>query len=234
MTRAAFFDAIRPLFGGMMTPGQVTGTEVILVATAGLPISHRAYLLATVKHETAHTMEPIHERGKRAYFDKYEPGTRIGKRLGNTQPGDGYRFRGRGFVQITGRANYARAGQATGADLIGNPDAALNPDLAARILVRGCGEGWFTGKKLGDYLPGDYVNARRVVNGTDKAAEIAMLAEGFEAALRHLGHTVKPQERPVEPAKPPRAPEGPETRQTGWALLWRALAGILNAILRRK
>ena len=181
---AEFWKAVRKLFGGSLTQAQVNGIETILAASEGLPIGHRSYLLATARHETADTMQPITEYGGRKYFDKYDTG-KLAKALGNTpeKDGDGYRYRGRGYVQITGRANYAKAGKKLGVDLIGNPDAALNPDIAARILVRGCSEGWFTGKKLDDYLPDDFRNARRVVNGTDKAELIAGYAIEFGKAL---------------------------------------------------
>lgn len=200
----AFFAAVRPLFGGKLTEGQVAGLKVILSAwdaSGDGDDKKLAYLLATTKHETAHTMQPIHERGERAYFDKYEPETKIGKRLGNTKKGDGYRFRGRGYVQLTGRNNYERASDRLGLpllltsppqkQLIGDPDKALVPAIAAMILIKGCLEGWFTTKKLGDYInpsKADYVNARRVINGTDKAREIAEAAETFEAALRAARH----------------------------------------------
>lgn len=195
-----FFNTIRPIFGGTFTRSQVNGIETLLAATDGLPIAHRAYLLATPVIETGRTMQPITEYGGRAYFDKYNAGTRIGIVLGNTQRGDGYAYRGRGYVQITGRTNYARAERATGAPLVKNPDGALSPDLAARILVRGCTEGWFTGKKLSDYLDGvnpDYIKARRVINGSDRAQEIARYAEIFEDALRTIE---KPA--PIVPANP--------------------------------
>lgn len=184
MNRKVFFDAVRPLFDGSLTQSQADGLEALLAATAGLPVTHRAYLLATAKHETADTMRPIVEYGGRNYFAKYDVG-RLASQLGNTPAadGDGYRYRGRGYVQITGRANYAKAGAALGLDLLGNPDLALHPTVAAQILVRGCSGGWFTGKKLSDYLPGDYRNARRVVNGTDRADLIAGYARQFENAI---------------------------------------------------
>lgn len=184
MNRKVFFGAVRPLFGGSLSQGQVDGIEALLAATAALPVTHRAYLLATAKHETADTMQPIVEYGGRKYFDKYDTG-KLAAALGNTPAadGDGYLYRGRGYVQITGRANYGKAGLALGLDLLRHPDMALHPTVASQILVRGCSEGWFTGKKLGEYLPGDYRNARRVVNGTDRADLIAGYARQFEIAL---------------------------------------------------
>ena len=184
MNRTAFYDRLRATFGGSLSQRQVDGIEVILAATAALPVTYRAYLLATAKHETADTMQPITEYGGRKYFDKYDTG-RLAAALGNTPAadGDGYLYRGRGYVQVTGRANYRKAGLALGLDLLHNPDIALQPTVAAQILVRGCVEGWFTGKKLSDYLPGDYRNARRVVNGTDRADLIAGYARQFENAI---------------------------------------------------
>lgn len=183
----AFYDAIRPMFG-RLSQSQISGIETILAASERLSLQHRAYLLGTVFHETARTMQPITEYGGRKYFDKYDTG-RLSQALGNTPEadGDGYIYRGRGFVQITGRANYKRAGEKLGVDLVNNPRAALQPTVAALILVRGCAEGWFTGKKLSDY--DIYRDMRRVVNGTDKAEAIAAYAARFEAALKSV---VKP------------------------------------------
>ena len=147
-----FFNTLAPLFP-RMSAKQREGIIVLVNATRSLPISHRAYLLATAYHETAFTMQPITEYGGVRYFDKYDTG-KLAAALGNTPQadGDGYFFRGRGYVQITGRANYQKAGQKLKIDLVNNPDLALDPRIAADILVRGSTEGWFTGKSLNDYL----------------------------------------------------------------------------------
>ncbi|VTU16475.1 hypothetical protein [Variovorax sp. PBL-E5] len=147
-----------------------------------------AYMLATVKHECANTFQPITEFGADSYFAKYESGTAIGRRLGNTQPGDGLRFKGRGYVQITGRANYLKLGQAVnlGTAFIDQPTRVLEPVNAYRIMSVGMRKGLFTGKKLSDYIgdPGvDYVAARRIINGQDKAVEIAAYATTLQDAL---------------------------------------------------
>lgn len=147
-----------------------------------------AYCLATFKWETAHTMRPIDEKGGDNYFNKrYGPGTGPGKNVGNTQQGDGARFHGRGYVQLTGRANYVKAKKLTGVDLLTDPDKAKEPDLAYQIAIQGMTDGWFTGKKLSHYFfddTADYFNARRMINIVDKAEDIAILARGFSEILR--------------------------------------------------
>lgn len=178
------FAAVRQMFGGHMSQLQVDGINTIIGAFEAKGDGnkrHLAYLLATAFHETARTMQPIHERGSRAYFNKYEPGRKLGNALGNILPGDGFKFRGRGFVQLTGRHNYVVAGRKLGRDLLADADDALLPEVAADILVIGCLEGWFTGKKLGDYS--DFRNMRRVINGLDRADLIATYANTFLGAL---------------------------------------------------
>jgi putative chitinase len=192
--RKRFFDRLRRE-QGTLRAGQVRALEFLLdqmEADAALTDTrHAAYQLATVAWETARTFEPIDERGGEAYFNKrYGPQTKVGQRLGNMVAGDGARYHGRGYVQLTGRANYERAGRQLGADLVGRPELAKDPATAYRIMSEGMREGWFTGKKLSDYIAGarvDYRNARRIINGLDRADEIAELARDFEAALR-AGH----------------------------------------------
>lgn len=151
-----------------------------------------AYLLATIRWESGDTFRPIQERGEPGSFKRYDPDTAIGRRLGNTEPGDGYRYRGRGYVQITGRANYRRLTSELNLsgddDLEKNPDSVYKPEIAYLMLSHGMREGTFSGKKLGDYLNDtthDYVNARRIVNALMHAEQVAEQARYFEAALRY-------------------------------------------------
>jgi predicted chitinase len=85
--------------------------------------------LATVATECG--FKPIEEIGRPAYFTKYDGR----KSLGNTQPGDGARFKGRGFIQLTGRNNYTFYGNALGIDLVNHPEKALEPRVAGMILA---------------------------------------------------------------------------------------------------
>lgn len=103
--------------------------------------SFQVALLATIGVECG-GFKPIKEIGGHDYFVRmYDITSDLPKRrkkaleLGNTQPGDGPRFCGRGFVQITGRHNYFVYGQKIGVDLIADPDAALTDDNAVKILV---------------------------------------------------------------------------------------------------
>ena len=181
--------------GPKIDDDELTGSLAILEAMKGVPRSWVAYALATAWHETAHTLQPIKEFGGSAYFfrmyDKDGARPHIAKQLGNTQPGDGAKYAGRGYVQLTGRINYQRAADMFGIpELVEYPEYALRRDLAAKIMRFGMIEGWFTGRTLFAYLPEtkpahreSFKKARRVINGNDRAALIAGYALDFQDAL---------------------------------------------------
>lgn len=152
-------------------------------AKRGLLRNQLAYVLATAYHETAHTMNPINEKGTVAYLQskKYWP------------------YIGRGYVQITWRKNYEKAGKILGVDFVKQPDLLLLPKYAVPIIIVGMVEGWFTGKKLADYITlqkSDFKGARRIVNGTDKADLITGYAVQYNADLAAEGYGVVPAPKP--------------------------------------
>jgi hypothetical protein len=239
----SFFDLVRPHFPGKrLAQGQVDGINAIIAGFGlygGRNISELAYALATAKWETANTMQPIHERGQKNYFNKYEPGTSVGKMLGNTQKGDGYKFRGRGLVQLTGRSNYRKAGQVVGVDLVANPDRALEKDIAVRLLIQGIREGWYTGRSLGAYIDDidesdseelrEFAEARRTVNGQDKAAEIARSALIFKKALQAMPTVpTAPKGAAPAPKKPGEVTPIKTPRKANWGF-WGSIGLIAAA-----
>jgi len=180
--------------GPRLSDDEVTGSEAIIKAMQGLPIAYTAYALATAWHETAHTMQPIKEYGGDNYFFRmYDiEGQRPYKarELGNDSPGDGIKYAGRGYVQLTGKANYKKATSKLHIGFLSDPDLALNPNHAAKIMRKGMLDGWFTGKSFSSYLPEckpaariSFQKARRIINGTDDAKLIADYAMSFQEAL---------------------------------------------------
>lgn len=111
----------------------------------------------------------------------YEPPSRKAKELGNTQPGDGKRFMGRGLIQVTGRGNYRECGAALGVDLESNPVLLQGDALAARSA------GWFWRWKGLNALAdaGDFVGLTRRINGGTNG--LADRQVRWERARRALG-----------------------------------------------
>lgn len=103
-----------------------------------------------------------------------------GGRMGNTQPGDGYRFRGRGLLQVTGRDNYTAVSRVLGLDLVGTPDLLAQPEHALHASVA-----WWEGN-LPDSIMGDIVKVTRRVNGgtvgIEHRAEVTAAADRALAA----------------------------------------------------
>lgn len=173
----AFYREVRKVTGPL-DKAQVEVIEALLAAAATWPVAWLAYGLATAWHEAR--LKPIEEIGKGKGLRYGVPG-----RNGGQIP------YGRGLVQITHDDNYERADKELDLNgaLIRNYALALRPDIAVAILVNGMEEGWFTGKKLGDYLPVrlgtvmQFIEARRIINVTDRAQLIAGYAQSFQGAL---------------------------------------------------
>jgi len=131
--------------------------------------SQIAYVLATTEWETAQTFQPVREA-----FWLSEEWRKRNLRY--------YPYYGRGYVQLTWENNYQKYSDILGVDLVGNPDLAIENDIALFVLVHGFKTGTFTGRKITDYINDfetDFINARRCINGTDRAHEIAELAENY-------------------------------------------------------
>lgn len=166
------------LFKNELTPKQIEGMDAILDYWENNGFHdgrHLAYIFATAYHETARTMQPIEEYGK----GKTRP-------YGKPHPITGKTYYGRGFVQLTWYDNYLKAGQLVDADLVTYPELACDINYATKILVEGMISGLFTGRRLANYFFNDTedpINARRIINGTDKAELIAGYYHKFLNAI---------------------------------------------------
>ena len=209
-----FFDTIRPLFGGKLTQEQVAGMQALLDAGRGLPVPHMAHVMAEVKRETGGGMYPIKETVFPHHKNKHPSDREVIRRLDAAwtkgqlpwvkSPYWRGGWFGRGQIQITHEANYRKAAEVTGVDLVAHPERALELAVSARIAVNGCASGMFTGKRLRDYDGAvyDHYNARDIVNGDkgkrDKGAKVTVgemiAADGraFEAALSAAGWGITP------------------------------------------
>lgn len=200
MNKASFFTSVRnSLFKGKLTQGVVDTSEAINNALDKHCITdyrQRAYVFATAFHESYVASVNPEWAPVREGFSKTNQGainavTSLFKRkiistnYALPKP-NGHSYYGRGFVQITWDYNYKTLGKRLGIDLYNNPDLALDREIAAEILVVGMKEGLFTGKKLGQYFTDtltDNKNARRIINGMDKADLIAGYADKYYIAL---------------------------------------------------
>ncbi|MBB3657266.1 hypothetical protein FHX15_002498 [Rhizobium sp. BK650] len=198
--RQFFFDTVQlSLFKGSLSPGQVEGMNAIIdYWDANLATADRrwlAYILATAFHETAYTMQPVRETlatsDSRA-VEILETAFATGRLSWVKSPywradEDGKCWLGRGLVQLTHRRNYEAMSEITGIDLVAQPERAMEMAPAVTILIEGMLRGSFTSHRLCDHLNDekeDWVNARRIVNGTDRAEKLAEYGRTFLAAIR--------------------------------------------------
>lgn len=186
-----FFDAVKKsFFNGKLSTQQFEGVTAILERwnrSSFTDLRWLAYMLGTVYHETARTMSPIEEYGK-------GKGRRYGKKIkqsGKPYDEPDHIYYGRGYVQLTWYENYDRMGRILGIPLLEHPELALVPNHAADIMFEGMTKsvsfkGDFTGHCLEQYFNGskeDWVNARMIINGLDKAELIAGYSKRFHEII---------------------------------------------------
>ena len=212
MNRPAFYTALRAsgLFGKSLSASQVAGIEGLLDAfvTAGdAKPDTLAYGLATSYHETGTRMAPVREgfatsdagarRAVNNLAAKRGPASAVARYAKPAGP-HGHVYYGRGHVQLTWLDNYRDSSDDAGVDLVANPDAMMDPVISARVLWKGLLDGRWNGKGKGlghyamlDGIPGlsqaEAIQARRTVNGLDKAELIAGYHRRFLACVAAAG-----------------------------------------------
>lgn len=195
---------------------------------------HLAQLLATSRRhdlsaaQTAYVLALAHHES-RLGLRLVDPASGWGwegqAALGNTEEGDGPRFRGRGYVPIIGRRAYSQWAHHLDLPLVDCPELVQTPEVAADILVQGVTYGRFTGRSLPEFvndLRADYVGARRTVPRRDRAGVVAGYARSFASVLR--------RELPPAPAKPQVRDIQRWLRSCGWPV---GADGILGSMTRR-
>ena len=212
INRDKFFQGFRE-WRGAITQEQVDGLNAILGFMENDPhlkdLRFAAYMLATTLHETAYRMKPLEEYGKGR-------GRKYGRKI--KMDGTAYEkpdrlYFGMGYVQLTWFENYLKSTKALEENypeviarfnaisqipfnLLENPVQALDPEIAYCVMSHGMRTGLFTGRRLSQYFTdsiADWVNARRIINGLDKAENIAKHGREFFAILRkssESNHTV--------------------------------------------
>jgi putative chitinase len=189
--KKSFYDYVRQgLFKNTLSAKQFEGIEAILIGCSKACVNdlrHIAYMLATVFHETAKTMQPIEEFGKGF---KYDYGKKLKmSRKPYTTPNKIYY--GRGLVQLTWYENYNGMSKILSLPLLTNPELLLTMEVSVKVMIEGMTKGKskfgdFTGVSLETYFNSkktDWVNARKIINGLDKSELIAGYAKEFYKGL---------------------------------------------------
>ena len=176
------------------------------------------YGITSAARASAFLAQLAHESGEFRWMEeiwgpttaqrRYEPVTELAKRLGNVQPGDGRRYKGRGPIQLTGRANYQRFGQLLGIDLVAEPERAASPAVAFRIA----GLYWANRGLNALADAGDFREITRRINGGFNG--LADRLKYFERARAALGEAIAkalPRRRRAAPSQAA-VPEEPLSR----------------------
>ena len=228
INRTTFYSYVRNApFGGRLSTTQVEGMEAILDKWESDPkytdIRWLAYMLATVFHETAHTMQPVREtllKSDAAVIRALDKAYASGKLGQVSKPywrkdESGFAWYGRGGVQLTHRRNYETMGAILGIPLGRNPDLALDLKISVDILFEGMTKGLsnkgdFTKYSLEDYFndkTDDPVGARRIINGTDKNNLIAGYHNSFLGALKKAVQAAETGKLPADASKEAAKPD---------------------------
>jgi predicted chitinase len=162
------------------------------IAEREAPGAERAMLESEITTQPRAAMfiaQVLHESGGLNFFEEIASGAAYEGRadLGNTHPGDGKRFKGRGYVQLTGRNNYAAYARRSGLKLVELPVIPMNwAAFSVFVIVDGMMRGAYTGHRLDEFVNKDrqdFRHARRVVNGMDQADKIAEQARDWLSRL---------------------------------------------------
>lgn len=149
--------------------------------------------ITSPRRAAAFLAQLAHESGQLRWFEEladgsaYEPTSsdprarRRAKQLGNVQPGDGARFKGRGPIQLTGRANYAAAAADLGVDLVRSPGIAASPSVGFRVAA------WFwRTRKLNELADaGDFFGVSARINGVQRQPNGKVEPNGYADRVRY-------------------------------------------------
>jgi predicted chitinase len=201
INRDFFFDHVREsLFKGSLHQSQLDGLLAILdkweAESSKDDDRWLAYMLATTHHETGRAMQPVRETFAATddeAIKRLERAWAAGKLPWVTTPywrrdADGKSWLGRGFVQLTHRANYKKVGSAISVDLMTDPDRAMEVDTALKVMCVGMRNGLFTSAKLSDFFNAskeNWVQARKIINGLESADLVAGYARTYYAAISY-------------------------------------------------
>lgn len=243
MNRTVLFNHLRRApFGGRLTREQVKGTESILDAfNRRYPEADMrwiAYTLASVFHETGARMAPVRETFASSdgqAIRRLDRAFAQGKLGQVSTPYWREGWFGRGQIQITWEDNYIVLDEATGHPIHAKPDLMLDYEVSADVAVVGMVEGLFTGHKLSDFFndeADDPVNARRIVNGTDRAELIAKYYEHFLDAVRaaRKAAPVVEDEEEVDTRAAEPDDRAPIRDPKIWTVITTFLTGLVGAV----